>query len=258
MLLALVVGNTTVTMGAFEGTVLRHEWRVSTETRRTADEYGLMLFSLLEHAFLTPSDITAVAMSSVVPPLTQTLEMMCQRWFHCAPLVVGPGVKTGMIIRYDNPREVGADRIVAAVAGYEKYGGPLVVVDFGTATTFDAVSGEGEYLGGAIAPGIGISTEALFARASKLTRVELVKPRNAIGRNTVASMQSGIVFGFAGQVEAMISRIASELGGTRNVVATGGYAELIAGECKSITVVDPALLLEGLRLLYERNLGPVS
>lgn len=253
MLLAIDVGNSNLTIGAFEGKELRHEWRISTDPRKTADEYGLMLWSMLEHAFMTPSDITAVVMASVVPPLTQTLEAMCHKWFRCSPLVVGPGIKTGMLIRYDNPREVGADRIVASVAGYDKYGGPLIVVDLGTATTFDAVSADGEYMGGAIAPGISISTEALFARASKLYRVELVKPKSAIGKNTIASMQSGIIFGFAGQVDALVQRISAELGGARAVVATGGLAELIAGESKTITQIEPNLLLDGLRILYERN-----
>ena len=202
---------------------------------------------------LTFADIEAVVMSSVVPPVNPTLERTCQKYLHITPLVVGPGIKTGMPIKYENPREVGADRIVNAVAAYEQYGGPLIIVDFGTATTFCAVSARGEYLGGAIAPGIAISTEALFARAAKLPRVELIKPPSVIGKNTVNSMQSGFIYGFAGQVNGIVERMKREMAGSPVVVATGGLAELIAEEATAIDKVDTYLTLTGLRIIYERN-----
>ncbi|MCL6560372.1 MAG: type III pantothenate kinase, partial [Firmicutes bacterium] len=199
------------------------------------------------------NSIKALIISSVVPPLNFTLEQMSRKFFNLTPLVVGPGIKTGLSIKYENPREVGADRIVNAVAGYNRYGGPLVIVDFGTATTFCAISARGDYLGGAIAPGIGISTEALFARAAKLPRVEVVRPSSVIGKNTVASMQSGIYYGFVGQVQEIVQRIKKELGEDTKAIATGGLAQLIARETTSIDHVDPFLTLTGLRLIYEKN-----
>jgi len=254
MLLVVDVGNTNIVLGVYDGDRLIQHWRVSTDREKSADEYGMLLYNLFSFRNLKFSDIHAIAISSVVPPLTVPLTRMCQRYFNVEPLIIGPGTKTGMAIKYENPREVGADRIVNAVAAYAKFGGPLVIVDFGTATTFDAVAANGDYLGGAIAPGIGISTEALFQRAAKLPRIELVKPKSVIARNTVHSMQAGIIYGYVGQVDEIVRRMKEELGGKAYVVATGGLANLIASETTEIQSVEPFLTLEGLRLLYERNL----
>lgn len=255
MILVFDVGNTNIVVGVFEGDHLLTHWRLRTDNMRTSDEYGMILKALFEHHRLHLEQIKAVVVSSVVPSLNMELEWMSERYFHCRPLVVGPGVKTGLAIKYENPREVGADRVVNAVAAYHKYGGPLIIVDFGTATTFCVVNEKGEYLGGAIAPGIRISTEALVARAAKLPRVELVKPKHIVGRNTVASMQSGVIYGFVGQVEGIINRMKREIEGEPKVVATGGLAATIAKETDVIDEVDDYLTLDGLRMIYEINRG---
>lgn len=255
MILVFDVGNSNIVVGVLkEGKLINH-WRLRTDNMRTSDEYGMHMMSLFEYHHLDMTDIKAVVISSVVPSLNIELEWMSETYFNCKPLVVGPGVKTGLALKYENPREVGADRVVNAVAAYHKYGGPLIIVDFGTATTFCVVNAKGEYLGGAIAPGIRISTDALVARAAKLPRVELVKPRSIIGRNTVASMQSGIIFGFVGQVEGIITRMKREIEGEPKVIATGGLAQTIAQETDTIDVVDDYLTLDGLRIIYEINRG---
>jgi type III pantothenate kinase len=254
VLLVVDVGNTNIVLGVYEGEKLIVNWRVSTDRQRTADELGMMVKHFFDYHGLTMSMIKDIAISSVVPPLTPILEAAFRRYFRVDPLVIGPGVKTGMPIRFDNPKEVGADRIVNAVAAYEIYGGPVIAVDFGTATTFDAISGDGEYLGGAIAPGIGISMEALFQHAAKLPRVELARPKSVIAKNTVAAMQAGIVFGFVGQVDGIVSKMQVELGGKAFVVATGGLAKVIGPETATIDKIDPFLTLEGLKIIYRRNL----
>lgn len=255
MILAFDVGNTNIVIGVFHDEHLVTHWRVKTDVHRTCDEYGMILYSLFNYSNLDIKNVKAVVISSVVPPLMQELDWVSQKFFSCKPLVVGPGVKTGLAIKYDNPREVGADRVVNAVAGYHKYGGPLIIVDFGTATTFCVVNQRGDYLGGAIAPGVMISTEALVTRASKLPRVELVKPRSIIGKNTVNSMQAGIIYGFVGQVEGIINRIKLEIEEDPLVVATGGLAATIARETDVIDKVDDFLTLDGLRIIYELNRG---
>lgn len=253
MLLVIDVGNTNMVLGVYKDTELLDHWRISTDRQRTTDEYGVLIRELFYLNDLRADDINAIIISSVVPPVVPTLERMCQRYFGLSPLLIGPGVKTGMDIRYDNPREVGADRIVNAVAAYEKYGGPVIIVDFGTATTFCAVDAKGVYLGGSICPGIGISTEALVQRTAKLPRIELKRTDSVICRNTIESMQAGVFYGFVGQVEGIVSRMRRELDMSARVVATGGLAVVIAPTTKAIDVVEPMLTLEGLRIIYERN-----
>lgn len=253
MLLVFDVGNSNIVLGAYEKEKLLQHWRISTDRQKTGDEYGLLIHSLFQYHAMDTKEISAIIISSVVPPLLVPLYKMCQRYFGIDPLVVGPGIKTGIRLKYENPREIGADRIVNAVGAFEKFGGPLVIIDFGTATTFCAVDDNGDYLGGAIAPGIGISTEALFQRAAKLPRIELMTPKTVICRNTVSSMQSGIIFGFAGQVDAIVNRMKEEMQKEAKVVATGGLANLIAKHSKVIDVVDHFLTLDGLYALYKRN-----
>ncbi|WIW69977.1 MULTISPECIES: type III pantothenate kinase [Anaerosinus] len=253
MLLVFDIGNSNIVLGAYKGEQLLRHWRISTDRQKTGDEYGLLINNLFEHHKLNVKDIQAIIISSVVPPLVVPISKMCKRYFNIEPLIVGPGIKTGIRLKYENPREIGADRIVNAVGAYEKFGGPLIIIDFGTATTFCAIDDNGDYLGGAIAPGIGISTEALFQRAAKLPRIELVTPKSVICRNTVASMQSGIIFGFTGQVDEIVRRMKEELGKDAKVVATGGLANLIAKQSKAIDIVEPFLTLDGLYILYKRN-----
>lgn len=255
MLLVLDIGNTNVTLGVFDGQQLKSTWRVATDARRMPDEYALLISSILPIRGVDPHQVDRVCICSVVPPLTTTFEEVCRGYFGVQPLVVSTGVKTGVRILYDNPRDVGADRIVDAVAAFQLYGGPVIVVDFGTATVFDAVSHDGEYLGGAIAPGINVAADALFLSTSQLRRVELVAPRSAIGRNTVASLQSGLLLGHVGLVEGMVARFKDELGQGAQVVATGGLAGLISKETKVFDAVNADLTLIGLRIIYEMNAG---
>jgi len=253
MLLAVDIGNTETTLGVFEGDKLRATWHISTVISRTADELAPLLFNMLGNKDLQSSDIKAVSFCSVVPPLTATFEEVFRRYFDISPMVVAAGIKTGVRICMDNPIEVGTDRIVNAAAVHHLYGRPVIIVDLGTATTFDTVSEKGDYMGGAIAPGMVAATEAMFQKAAMLPRVELMRPSRTIGTNTIDAMKSGIVFGYVGLVEGMVARIQRELGVRTKVIATGGYAHLIAGETSVIDEVNPDLTLIGLRLIYRMN-----
>jgi len=253
MLLAFDIGNTTIAIGLFRGKELVKSWKIKTDSDRTSDEHGAVLLDLFRVAGLEASAVTGAIISSVVPPLTPVVEETCAAYFGAKALVVGPGLRTGMPVLYENPLEVGADRITAAVAAFEKYGGPAIVVDFGTATTFDAISAKGEYLGGAIAPGIQIAAEALYLKTARLPRIEIRKPKRAIGRTTVSSMQSGLYFGYVGLVTNTIAEIRKELGESARVVATGGFGSQVAAELPVLEAYEPDLVLEGLRIIHERN-----
>jgi len=255
MLLAIDIGNTNIDVGLFKGEELYTNWDLATDVYKTSDEYAVILLSLLKQQGLSTADIDQAVICSVSPPLVPVFRELCQRYLNITPLLVEAGVKTGVSILMDNPREVGPDRIVNAVGGHHLYGGPLIVIDLGTATTFDVVSEKGDYLGGAISPGIKVATESLFQRTAKLPRVELIRPKRVIGRDTITAMQSGFIFGYVGLIEGMISRIQKELGTNTRVIATGGYADLLAEETKVIEIVDPYLTLIGLRVIHELNLG---
>ena len=253
MLFTIDIGNTNITLGLYEGANLGPRWRLATSYERMSDEYGIMLVNLFQHAGIRTADVTGIALASVVPPLTGTFEQVCRDYFGRSPHVVGPGTKTGVNIEYDDPLQVGADRVVDALAAHRLYGGPACIVDFGTATTFDAISAGGDYLGGAIAPGIGIAAHALFQRTAKLPKVDLHRPPSVIGKNTVHSLQSGLLFGYVGLVEGMVTRFRKELGPDMKVIGTGGLAEVIAQETSVLEILAPWLTLDGLRMIYELN-----
>jgi len=253
MLLVIDVGNTNVTLGLYEGDKLNPHWRLATDHNRMPDEYGLQLLGLLQNAGKSIKDLTGISLASVVPPLTQRVVQACREYLKQEPLVVDTGIKTGIKIRYEDPKAVGADRVCDAVATLKLYGGPACIVDFGTATTFNALTKDGEYLGGAITAGINLAADALFTHAAKLQRIDLQRPPSVIGRNTVHAMQSGLLFGYVSMVEGMVARFKSELGSDMKVVATGGLAESIAQETKVIDVLAPWLTLDGLRFIWELN-----
>lgn len=253
MLLTIDVGNTNITLGLYEGETLGPRWRIATNHDRMPDEYGLQFAAMFNHAGIEIDSLTGICLASVVPPLTGKVVEACRSYLRQDPLVVDAGVKTGVRVLYEDPKAVGADRIVDAAAVRQLYGGPACVVDFGTGTTFDAITAEGDYLGGAIAPGIGIAAEALFARAAKLMRVDLQRPPAAIGRNTTHAMQSGLLFGYVGLVEGMIERFRQELGEEMKVIATGGLAEVVARETQVLQIIAPWLTLDGLRIIWGLN-----
>ncbi|HTZ56687.1 MAG TPA: type III pantothenate kinase [Acidobacteriaceae bacterium] len=259
MLLTLDVGNTNTVLGLYRlaSDELVTHWRVSTLRTQTADEYGVLFLNLFSMRKVEAHDVTSIIISSVVPPLESTLRQMCERYFNVKPMFVEPGIKTGMPILVDNPAELGADRLVNGVAAFARYGGPCIVVDFGTATTFDVISPRGEYLGGVIAPGLAISADALFARAAKLSRVDVKKPAKVIGTNTVAHIQSGLYYGYIGLVDGILERMLNEIrtpdSPVPRIIATGGLARLIVGDSRFIETIDDMLTLDGLRLIYERN-----
>jgi type III pantothenate kinase len=260
MLLAIDVGNTNTVLGLYrldeEPPGLAAHWRVTTHRTQTSDEYGVLFVNLFEMNGLAPSQVTHIIISSVVPPIDSTLRQVCEVYFHIQPLFVEPGIKTGMPVLVDNPAELGADRLVNALAAFERYGGPCVVVDFGTATTFDVISAKGEYLGGAIAPGLGISADALFARAARLGRIDVKRPAKVIGTNTVTHLQSGLYYGYIGLVDGILERMVAELGHPARVIATGGLARQISGDSRFISEIDDMLTLDGLLILFERNRTP--
>ncbi|PKN04686.1 MAG: pantothenate kinase [Deltaproteobacteria bacterium HGW-Deltaproteobacteria-9] len=256
MLLVIDVGNTNTVVGLYDEEQLLHDWRIRTEIDHTIDEYGVLIYNLYQSSRMKAKEmkaVNAIIISCVVPPMLNILEPLCVKYFNIKPLIVGPGIKTGMPIFYDNPKEVGADRIVNAVAAFKKYQKESIIVDFGTATTFDYVSPKGEYMGGCIAPGIVISSEALFARASKLPRVEFSKPKTIITKDTVSAIQAGIMFGYAGLVDGIVDRMKAEAKTKPFVIATGGLARIVAQETKSIDIIEEMLTLDGLRIIYELN-----
>jgi type III pantothenate kinase len=258
MLLAIDIGNTSITLGLFLTDTLGPSWRLASDNERTSDEYGILLAQLLERSGIQCRDIREIAIASVVPPLTGTFERACQDYLHTTPLIVDAGTRTGIPLRYEDPKQVGADRVVNAVAVRRMYKGPACIVDFGTATIFDAISADGEYLGGAIAPGIGIAADALFRRAAKLPRIEICRPPSAIGRNTAHSLQSGLLYGYVGLVDGMVARFRAELGPEMKTIGTGSLVELIAKETHCIDVVEPWLALQGLKIIFDLNRNPKS
>ncbi len=253
MLLTLDISNTSIKAGIFRGDTLLAHWRFATERHKLTDDYAMLLLGLFQAAGIPASEIDGVSLSCVVPPLRSVFDELARKYLHIAPLIVGPGIKTGVKLAVDNPREVGADRVANSLATYRLYGGPAIAIAFGTATVFDCISAQGEYLGGAIAPGVVTSLESLTRSAAQLFQVELIRPPKAIGKNTVHTMQSGVVLGFAGLVEGLVKRLKSELGDPVTVIATGGLADVIAPATDVIDVVDPQLTLKGLKLIYELN-----
>ncbi|WP_304196127.1 type III pantothenate kinase [Peptostreptococcus stomatis] len=255
MLLVFDIGNTNMVLGVYDGDNLVRDWRINTDLNKTSDEYGVLIKSLFDASNISLSVVDAIIVSSVVPAVMHSLENFCRKYCNISPMVVGPGIKTGLNIKYEDPKMVGADRIVNAVAAISKYNCPVIIIDFGTATTYCAVSNKGEYIGGAISPGMKISSEALFQKASKLPRVELVTPETVICKDTVSAMQAGIIYGYAGQVEKIVGLMKKELKDEETlVIATGGLANMISQETNAIDVIDPNLTLEGLRIIYEKNI----